>query len=466
MVKKKYILIIDDSTTSLMNAKEVLLNNFRLSMCKSGKQGIEMIKKSEDKPDLILLDIDTPNPGGFETLDEINKDEFLSNIPVILLTGANDEVQNEVKGLNMGAMDFIKKPFVPDIMIGRINRILEVCELRKRLEGQVQNKTKELKELNEYTNEIKMMARKDGLTGIFNRSYIEDSIKERLSNVKCGVLFMIDIDDFKSINDSYGHIAGDEVLKKFADIIKNAMGSKGTIGRIGGDEFIAFYESDSNRENVACVANKIINQIGSFEFSFKPLLKVSASIGMAVVPDDGCSFMDLYSKADKALYYVKQNGKQHYHFYSDESEESGSKLCVDADIDAIKKIIGGCEDNKGAYLVEYEGFKNIYKFLERVIERTNDSYQIMLFTITDTTGHIPDTDIVSRAMNTMEDIISNHLRKGDVATNFSSCQYIVILTGVNTRRCDIVAARILEMFRQEFNNEDIIIQYVSSKIVD
>lgn len=159
------------------------------------------------------------------------------------------------------------------------------------------------------------------------------------------------------------------------------MGSKGTIGRIGGDEFIAFYES----------------------------------------------------------------------------EESGSKLCVDADIDAIKKIIGGCEDNKGAYLVEYEGFKNIYKFLERVVERTNDSYQIMLFTITDTTGHIPDTDIVSRAMNTMEDIISNHLRKGDVATNFSSCQYIVILTGVNTRRCDIVAARILEMFRQEFNNEDIII---------
>lgn len=64
-------------------------------------------------------------------------------------SGANDDVQNEVKGLNMGAMDFIKKPFVPDIMIGRINRILEVCELRKRLEGQVQNKTKELKELNE-----------------------------------------------------------------------------------------------------------------------------------------------------------------------------------------------------------------------------------------------------------------------------------------------------------------------------
>ena len=141
-------------------------------------------------------------------------------------SGASDDVQNEVQGLNMGAMDFIKKPFVPDIMIGRI----------------------------------------------------------------------------------------------------------------GGDEFIAFYESDSNRENVACVANKIINQISSFEFSFKPLLKVSASIGMAVVSDDGCSFMDLYSKADKALYYVKQNGKQHYHFYSDESEESGSKLCVDADIDAIKKI--------------------------------------------------------------------------------------------------------------------------------
>lgn len=315
MNSKKYILVIDDSTITLKQAQAMLKDDFRLAMCKSGKQGLEFIRNSDDKPDLILLDINMPQPDGYMIMQEIMADKNISGIPVVFLTG-DMNIENEVKGLRMGAMDFIHKPFVPEIVLSRINRILEVTELRKRLEGQVENKTKELEQLSEYTNEIQMIARTDGLTGVYNRKYFEDRAQNYINNLQCGCIYMIDIDNFKRINDSYGHVAGDEVIKKIAGIVSRNIDGRGIIGRFGGDEFIALLKECDDRGEMVRIANNIISDVRKYKFRFCDEPEISVSVGISIFPDDGKDFMELYNTADKALYFVKQKGKNGYHFYS------------------------------------------------------------------------------------------------------------------------------------------------------
>lgn len=458
MDKRKYILIIDDSIITLKQAQEMLKNDFRLAMCKSGSKGLDFIRNNDEKPDLILLDINMPEQNGYEIMEQLLEDEVAKKIPVVFLTG-DVNIENEVKGLRMGAMDFIHKPFVPEIVLSRINRILEVTELREKLEGQVENKTKELEQLSEYTNEIQIMARTDGLTGIFNRSYFEDMANEYIDGISAGCLFMIDLDNFKSINDSYGHIAGDEVLKLFAENIMKNIDGKGIIGRIGGDEFIAVSGKCKTRDEAARLAQDFLSDINAIKFKFSDELTISASIGIANYPDDGKNLLDLYNNADKALYYVKQNGKNNYHFYSEENVQSDKNTSIQADLDAIKLIMGDKHNSTGAYLVEYDGFKKIYHFLERVVERTKENFQILLFTLTKQDGSVPESDVLEDAMEKVHHIIANYLRKGDVATSFSSCQYIVILSGANNLDAINVAQRILNVYSNQVINSDLIIKY-------
>ena len=126
METKKHILIVDDVTTNLKVAGDVLKDKYQLSMAKSGAQALEFLKKA--KPDLILLDVRMPGMDGYETLEHIKSNVETSNIPVVFLT-VDDKRESEIKGLKMGAMDFILKPFEPDIMLSRIEKILQIEDL-------------------------------------------------------------------------------------------------------------------------------------------------------------------------------------------------------------------------------------------------------------------------------------------------------------------------------------------------
>ena len=154
MDRKKHILIVDDVTTNLKLAADVLKDNYQLSMAKSGAQALEFLKKA--RPDLILLDVRMPGMDGYETLEHIKANTETSNIPVVFLT-VDDQRESEIKGLKMGAMDFILKPFEPEIMLSRIEKILQIEDLRKNLSNS---------------------AKKDPLTGLWNRKYIEDDIEK------------------------------------------------------------------------------------------------------------------------------------------------------------------------------------------------------------------------------------------------------------------------------------------------
>ncbi len=293
-MEQKHILIVDDISTNLKYAEAVLKSNYKLSMAKSGKETLEILK--EVRPDLILLDVKMPEMDGYETLQNIRKMPEYTDIPIVFLTGDVDN-KSEIKGLKLGAMDFIRKPFEPEIVLRRIEKILRMEETKRKLE---------------------VSASKDALTGLWNRMYLEKAINQYGQCENSGVFVLFDMDDFKRINDCYGHVIGDAVLIQFASALKASVKHSDVVCRLGGDEFALFLKDKMSSKDVeekmrAClseieVATKMVND---------EEISATVSAGVAMMPEDGIDFMTLYTKADKALYHVKQNGKSGFHLFHD-----------------------------------------------------------------------------------------------------------------------------------------------------
>lgn len=437
----KHILMVDDVATNLKCAEEVLKGKYELSMAKSGKQALKMLEQV--RPDLILLDINMPGMDGYETMEKIKENPYFADIPVVFLT-AESENESEVKGFKMGARDFIRKPFEPSIMVTRIERVLELEEVKQ---------------------ELKINASKDVLTELWNRQYLEDSVNKESEKANgAGAFMIIDMDNFKSVNDNHGHVAGDRVLEQFAEVLKQFASEDDVVGRLGGDEFAVFFRGAVDRaklqEKITGIIRCIEEKLASLDCGEGNL---SASAGVALMPEDGMDFMTLYNKADKALYYVKQNGKGDFHmfqekesyYYYDEKEKDHSIL----DVIQLKRIIEEKVHLSGAYQVEYDSFKRIYQFVSRCIERNGREVQIVLFTIVHKNISGMEMDELQDAMIHLETAIRTSLRKGDVATRYNNTQYIVILMDTNRDNGEMVAARIKELWKSMGIEESFSLRY-------
>jgi diguanylate cyclase (GGDEF)-like protein len=310
--------------------------------------------------------------------------------------------------------------------------------------------------ISEYTDEIKIESQKDSLTGLWDRKYTESAINEYIErDGGSGVLYMIDMDNFKQINDRFGHIKGDEVLVKFADAIRKNSREDDILCRIGGDEFIVFCKGQPGKLNPKQKAEAIIQTLkdeivlDDFEFS--------ASIGAALAPADGTNFAELYSNSDKALYYVKQNGKGGSHFYSDIDKtlpQENNSCETNADLNFIKNINESNLGNDNG--TEPESFKNIYSFVEKYISRTQQDVELVLLTITDQKGEVPDVLSLKQSSEILNKALCENVRRGDIFTGFSSSQYVVILMNVTPGFGEVVAERIKSKFnaiKGELNTE-------------
>lgn len=166
-------------------------------------------------------------------------------------------------------------------------------------------------------NILEMQRDTDKLTGLWNRGFCERKITSHLSLANAqGALLVIDIDNFKLVNDSRGHDCGDQVLKEVGAVLQETFRSSDIIGRIGGDEFLIFLpdcsSDDVPRDRIVQFL-EAINAINTAADRELPL--IGASIGIALAPEDGCTFRELFKHADEALYLSKQNGKNQYAFY-------------------------------------------------------------------------------------------------------------------------------------------------------
>ena len=174
-----------------------------------------------------------------------------------------------------------------------------------------------------HLERLEQMAEEDSLTGMLNKSCTEKSIDGALAALpNAGTLFMIDLDNFKNVNDMMGHLFGDAVLTAVADALRNVFEEEDIKGRIGGDEFIVFSQKIRSREDAEAKAESVCKALSAIHGSYFNMLKLSASIGAAVCPADGVSFKELYNKADVALYHSKDLGKSCWRLYSPEMGET------------------------------------------------------------------------------------------------------------------------------------------------
>ncbi len=373
----------------------------------------------------------------------------------------DSDVQDELKKGKGSQFD----PDVVDAMLALIDEGIDFSEefgISDELDSKnlADESTELLKTiLDKYTDVVKIDAQKDSLTGVWNRRYTENAINHYLRNKESsGALFMMDMDNFKWINDTYGHVVGDDMLVLFADILKQNIRGTDILCRIGGDEFVIFFKGEFTVAEVENKAKAIIRSLDEKLYIPETDHKVSASVGISIVDSDTTDFTSLYNNADKALYYVKQNGKGHYHFFS--TENSGLEFSTEEniDIESIKEFLNEKEFKNGVYQVEYSGFQKIYRFLYRTIARTKQVVQLLLFTITNEDGGspIPNTEEV---LEKTEEAISKSLRRGDVSTSYNRSQFIVILVDADYDSGIIVADRIVSNFYSLYTKGGVILHY-------
>lgn len=420
----KRILMVDDVATNLICAAEVLKSSYDITMARSGKEALLLLKGMT--PDLILLDINMPEMDGYQVMEKLKENPDTSEIPVVFLTAELDQ-ESEVKGLKMGAMDFLRKPFEPEVMKSRIDNILQITDQKK---------------------ELQSIAQKDSLTDLLNRRYLE-GILEQAGEEDRGYFLLLDLDNFKKVNDSFGHMVGDQVLVKFARVMKEEITDSDCVCRLGGDEFAVYLPGEYDQDKIKSIARRLIAGI---EFEVNDLIsdacdfKLSVSVGIAEKPNDGKSFDELYGAADKALYHVKQNGKRGYYFYSrdkagaKETEEENSLI----NLLQLQRLIEEKSRQSGAYRVEYDGFKRIYHFVARCMERKSQDVQLVLFTIQG--DRIGTEEAGKEAMELLDQAVSGSLRRGDVATRCGNTQYVAILMNASPENGNMVAGRIQKKF--------------------
>jgi len=296
------VLIVDDSPEALALAKVRLAKEGLELLCADGgRVGLEMARRW--RPDLVLLDVNMPDMSGFEVCRELKADQELCMIPVIFLAGSS-KPEDKVKGLDLGAVDYVTKPF-------------DAFELRARVNAALRNK--HLQDL------LIEHAKIDPLTGLSNRRGLMDRLRREWSRIQRygGALsfVMCDVDHFKRVNDTYGHAVGDRVLEAVAGAIASQCRQTDLPARYGGEEF-AIIVPDEAVLGAARLAERCRRAVEAVDAHAQDMRgRVTASFGVAdAVGAD--SPEAVVERADEALYLAKDRGRNRVEFVGLHSQTS------------------------------------------------------------------------------------------------------------------------------------------------
>ncbi len=304
-----------------------------------------------------------------------------------------------------------------------------------------------------YSLHEKRKSQRDSLTGLLNRSAGEPLIVSAMAQSN-GCLAFIDLDNLKPINDQFGHIAGDHALVTVADVLRENS-RNAIIARVGGDEFL-FYMKNATEEEAQTTAERILRSFRSCKEKDPVLAKSSLSIGLCLsAPND--IYSDIYSKTDKALYYVKQNGKDGFNFYH---RSVAADRIKDVDLHRLAEAIARQGNYEGSLVVEYRTFAKIYDFVNHLVDRYQHSLSLIMITLEPSSA---DAEISlehhEEAMNAMEQAITGSLRTVDVNTRFSSRQFLVILLNAELSSIEMIVTRIFNQFYRSYTYNDITASY-------
>ena len=300
----------------------------------------------------------------------------------------------------------------------------------------------------------------DYLTGLLSRQKGEHDIALSL-RADGGSLMLIDMDHFRKINDEYGHLMGDVALKMTADVLREVCGNS-LVCRTGGDEFLYYLDGVTDEEAVTKKVQELLEAFEKKRQEVEVLKDAELSIGISISGADGREFEELYRRADKALYLVKQNQGLRYGFY----QKSGLLRTPEqsqGDLDKIMDAIKNREVYQGAFQVDYDDFNHVYDFVKHMSERSRKETQLLLFTLFSSNGSEVKLERMEAAMQCMEQAICKSLRGVDVGARYSSSQFLVVLLGTERENVRVVTDRIVQNYFKLYGEKDITLTYDIAK---
>ncbi len=282
---KSKILIVDDNPVNIDILLE-LLDMFDVRAVLDGMSALEAVK--EELPDLILLDITMPGIDGFEVCRRLKADPKSKDIPVIFLTASADD-ESIVRGFDLGGVDYITKPYLAKEIVARIQTHLKLRKAMLALD-----RLANIDELSNISNRRRFFTRSVKLF---------DQARDRTIPL---FLFIIDIDKFKTINDTHGHAIGDEIIKGFTSVVKSTLPKAACFARLGGDEFVVIL-AGMNKDQAMAQMEKLLSNVRQTVVVPTEHIPLSISVGMGELKESDKDIDELLARADINLYEAKKN---------------------------------------------------------------------------------------------------------------------------------------------------------------
>ncbi len=295
------MLIVDDVEINREILKVLFDKKYDIMEAENGEEALMILNSCQGSIDIVLLDLMMDGLTGFDVLEKRKEMDFFQKIPVVVITSSGQQ-EDQVKAFDMGANEFIVKPFIPEIVISRVNNVM--ASNRRMLAVEVE------------AQKLKIKSELDEMTGLFNKATTEYAMEKSLleSNGALDVMMIIDIDNFKSVNDLSGHQVGDHVIKIVANLISSLFRKTDIVGRIGGDEFCVMMVDVPDMDIARAKVDELV-QIMRYKPNLTIPEYVTLSIGIADNGRRGITYRELFKKADAALYDAKNAGKAQYREY-------------------------------------------------------------------------------------------------------------------------------------------------------
>ncbi len=293
------ILIVDDQSSDREILQGSVSSFGEVHVAHDGREALQVA--GEYRPDLILIDIELPDMNGFALCRAIKTDPKLCDAAVLFVS-SHTQCDNQVRALEFGGVGFIQKPINVPVVRAHVRAHLNL------------------------RNEAKRLAYYDGLTGLPNRQLFTNraaqAIQQAQSNGSKVALLLLDLDHFKSINDSLGHSVGDAILKCVAERLASSVRPQDTVSRPGGDEFVILLPQVVRLEAIGDLSEQLLRTLASPMQIGEKRYSITTSIGVSIYPEDSTDLEALYSHADAAMYQAKREGRNRSRFFSRTLETS------------------------------------------------------------------------------------------------------------------------------------------------
>jgi diguanylate cyclase (GGDEF)-like protein len=313
------VLIVDDVPKNIQVAANILQKSgYQMAFAQDGPTAIEQIKAN--RFDLILLDIMMPDMDGFEVCGRIKEMPGNQDLPIIFLTAKNDS-ESIVQAFQLGAMDYLTKPFNGAELEARVRTHLELYRSREKLKAanerlsiEIGQRRKVEEELRRSREEYRQLSLHDNLTGLYNTRYLYDAMTTLMDQCRSDgspfALIFMDIDNFKHVVDTHGHLNGSRALAEVAQTLKACIAEPAYGVAYGGDEFVIVLPGFGHEQ-----ALDKAQEIRSVMLATRYLptvddgVHLKASFGVATYPEDGADIKAILAKADNAMFHIKSIGK-------------------------------------------------------------------------------------------------------------------------------------------------------------